>query len=167
MKITSTEIMILFGILAVIMAAGCSEEVSVKPQTQITSSYCIDSNTNGICDSYEAAETEAQQAETTATGCSIEGLKCSMARITEKKIQFSIKNTLDRDIIIHSVSFEDVNCERTFDEKLFRTSTEAFIIPCSLNPGDDFSSDFTLKYVIGDATVPKQGSISGTVEREN
>jgi hypothetical protein len=158
---------ILIMVLALVLISGCSEETKTTTQTQPAAEYCIDANSNGICDNYESSASAEQQTETAAPECEIEGLECSSVRITENKIQFSIKNTLDRDITVHSISFSDVNCERTFDEKLFRDSTEAFIIPCSLTPGSELISSFTVKYAIGDATVPKTGIISGIVLTEN
>ena len=154
--------MLLVMVLAVILISGCSQEIKTAPQTQQMTQYCLDKNSNGVCDDSEAAEVQQQAAE-----CTIEGLACSYAKVTEKGIRFSMKNILDRDITVHSVVFRDVNCERIFDENLFRNIEETFIIPCTLYAGSSFYSEFTVKYAIGDAIVSKTGMIRAVVERES
>lgn len=152
--------LLLFMVFIAILIVGCSQYITTAPQTQPMQEYCVDKDSNGVCD--VAAEVQQQAAE-----CALEGLLCSDAKVTQKKIQFSMKNILDRDITVHSVTFTGSSCEMIYDEKLFKNAEESFIIPCTLYAGSSFNSEFTVKYAMGDAILSKTGVITAVVEREN
>ncbi|MBW2992755.1 hypothetical protein KY345_06070 [Candidatus Woesearchaeota archaeon] len=151
-------------LILVILLAGCAGETECEsPYMKFGDSCCLDRDDNKICDSHETVQQtiiEEKEAE-----CVVgEGLNCEDIKVTSDRIEIVIENILDRNINVHSIEFDNVNCQRVFDDNLFRGQREVFVIPCSLNEGNLIKSSFTLEYWEGDKLFSRRGQITAVVE---
>jgi hypothetical protein len=145
---------VLFGILAMLMLIlGCSEE-----------SYTPEADTALSAGDISISIMEFDES---VSQCYIDSMDCSRPKVTEKNIQFTINNDFGRDIMVHSIKFDGVNCGIIADKNIFLDSKETFIVPCSLKAGNDFSSRFTVKYTAGDGMITRHGALYSEIEREN
>jgi hypothetical protein len=144
---------LLFGILAVlILALGCDNaSYNIEAGAEVSATNDI-----SILEFDESVST-----------CYIDSMDCSMPKVTENKIQFTITNDFGRDIMIHSIKFDRVNCGIIVDKNIFLDSKEVFVIPCSLKAGNDFGSAFTVKYTAGDGMITRHGALYSEVEIQN
>ena len=157
---------LIFIILIIIFISGCSKISCNRPYLQVGSSCCLDQNNNKVCDVDEKAGVEQVDVGEAFSpkGCILgDGLSCSGFSVTESNIQMNLKNSLERTIVIHKISFTNINCEATFDETVFKGVKENFVIPCKLTKGSTLDSAFTIDYFEDSKSFSKSGELSSVV----
>ena len=157
---------LIFVIMLFIFVSGCGQISCNKPYIHVGVSCCLDQNNDKVCDVDEkvvgvqdVTETEVYDSE-----CTIGfGLDCAGFKVTKDNVQLTIQNSLERSVVIHKITLKNIDCAATFDETVFKGVQENFVIPCKLNKGSMFNSEFSVDFFEDGKSFTKFGELSSVV----